>query len=255
MGVGQIYRAVKPVLWSPSSRSALAEAEISYKDDHTSESVFVIFPLAESSPGLRKLRKAAGSAISDAQPISLIVWTTTPWTLPANQASFNAWSIWANTADSLSVRGLRSRYRLCLGAKRVSALHHCSGQARVYERRDGPDPYGLGNPQRFVRKIVDKWHAECSRTMIRLGSLRTGKVSSAISVVAIRKFRISSNSSCRLRYFRLWYWSGAQCARSRHGRLPGISRHASRRRRNTVSSLFTCERRRPVPESSGYSYR
>lgn len=54
---GLIYRALKPVHWSPSSRTALAEAELEYKDDHVSQSVYVAFPLRALSD---KLRHAAG---------------------------------------------------------------------------------------------------------------------------------------------------------------------------------------------------
>ncbi|KAF8189885.1 isoleucyl-tRNA synthetase [Mycena galopus ATCC 62051] len=69
---GLIFRRYRPVHFSPSSRSALAEAELVYKDDHVSHSVFVTFKV-ESIQGL------AGS-------IELLVWTTTPWTLTANMA-------------------------------------------------------------------------------------------------------------------------------------------------------------------------
>jgi len=68
---GLIYKGLKPVYWSPSSESALAEAEIEYQDKQ-SISVYVKFPSVEQE-GLLK----------DA---SLIIWTTTPWTLPANLA-------------------------------------------------------------------------------------------------------------------------------------------------------------------------
>ncbi|KAJ7145346.1 tRNA synthetases class I-domain-containing protein [Mycena crocata] len=71
---GLIYRRCRPVHFSPSSRSALAEAELVYKDDHVSHSVFVSFELRK--PTLEYL----------ARPIQLLVWTTTPWTLTANMA-------------------------------------------------------------------------------------------------------------------------------------------------------------------------
>ncbi|KAJ6631136.1 tRNA synthetases class I-domain-containing protein [Mycena sp. CBHHK59/15] len=81
---GLIYRRYRPVHYSPSSRSALAEAELVYKDDHVSHSVFVSFNLERgapiSSPALRELVTA------DARDVQLLVWTTTPWTLTANMA-------------------------------------------------------------------------------------------------------------------------------------------------------------------------
>ncbi len=68
---GLIYKGLKPVYWSPSSESALAEAEIEYQDKQ-STSVYVAFPTYE---GKGLLKDAA-----------YIIWTTTPWTLPANLA-------------------------------------------------------------------------------------------------------------------------------------------------------------------------
>ncbi|HEY3804446.1 MAG TPA: isoleucine--tRNA ligase [Kofleriaceae bacterium] len=67
---GFLYRGLKPVVWCPTDRTALAEAEIEYKD-HVSPSVYVRFPLVDGYGG---------------KPASLVIWTTTPWTLPANLA-------------------------------------------------------------------------------------------------------------------------------------------------------------------------
>lgn len=68
---GLIYKGLKPVYWSPSSESALAEAEIEYKDI-TSKSIFFKFPIVN------------GEGIFEGA--SFMVWTTTPWTLPCNLA-------------------------------------------------------------------------------------------------------------------------------------------------------------------------
>ncbi|HEV2364248.1 MAG TPA: isoleucine--tRNA ligase [Caulobacteraceae bacterium] len=71
----QLYRGSKPVMWSPVERTALAEAEVEYHD-HVSPTVWVRFPVA-SGPG-------------PAQGAAVVIWTTTPWTLPANRAiAFN----------------------------------------------------------------------------------------------------------------------------------------------------------------------
>ncbi len=69
---GLIYKGLKPVYWSPSSESALAEAEIEYADV-LSHSIYVAF----------KVKDGKGLLDNDT---SLIIWTTTPWTLPANLA-------------------------------------------------------------------------------------------------------------------------------------------------------------------------
>ena len=74
---GYIYRGLKPVHWSPSSQTALAEAELEYPEGHTSRSVFAAFEVtAASSPILEPFLPRLGVAI----------WTTTPWTLPGNLA-------------------------------------------------------------------------------------------------------------------------------------------------------------------------
>ncbi|KAF9584979.1 hypothetical protein BGW38_004412 [Lunasporangiospora selenospora] len=77
MKKGLIYRANKPVYWSPSSQTALAESELEYKDDHKSQSAWVAFDIENPSGVLSE--KAPGI------PLKAVVWTTTPWTLPANK--------------------------------------------------------------------------------------------------------------------------------------------------------------------------
>ncbi|HEX5564167.1 MAG TPA: isoleucine--tRNA ligase, partial [Sporosarcina sp.] len=67
---GYIYKGLKPVYWSPSSESALAEAEIEYKDKK-SPSIYVAFPIKD------------GLGVVD-EDVRIIIWTTTPWTIPAN---------------------------------------------------------------------------------------------------------------------------------------------------------------------------
>jgi isoleucyl-tRNA synthetase len=74
-----IFRRFKPVYWSPSSRTALAEAELEYKEDHESTAAYVKFPILQ----IPKALKDQGSMIGR---LHALIWTTTPWTLPANQA-------------------------------------------------------------------------------------------------------------------------------------------------------------------------
>ena len=73
---GESYRKKKPVLWCINCRTALAEAEIEYQNDR-SVSVYVKFPLVS--------RGEVSKGYPD-KPISMLIWTTTPWTLPANLA-------------------------------------------------------------------------------------------------------------------------------------------------------------------------
>ncbi|THY62519.1 isoleucyl-tRNA synthetase [Aureobasidium pullulans] len=77
---GLIYRQNKPVHWSPSSGTALAEAELEYDEDHRVVAAFVKFPLVNLPPVL------ADNAAVQADSVSALIWTTTPWTLPANKA-------------------------------------------------------------------------------------------------------------------------------------------------------------------------
>ena len=78
--MGSVYRGKKPVHWCWSCRTALAEAEVEY-EDRTSPSVYVKFPVP---PGSRDLEDRI-SALKG-KKVSLVIWTTTPWTLPANLA-------------------------------------------------------------------------------------------------------------------------------------------------------------------------
>ncbi|XP_020503673.2 isoleucine--tRNA ligase, mitochondrial isoform X2 [Labrus bergylta] len=76
---GFIYQDYKPVFWSPSSRTALAEAELEYNPEHVSRAVYTTFPLSTLPPNIAS--EAAGL-----ESVSVLVWTTQPWTIPANQA-------------------------------------------------------------------------------------------------------------------------------------------------------------------------
>lgn len=88
---GHIYRGLKPVHWSPSSRTALAEAELEYPDGHVSPSVYVALPVLELGAALRTTLEQQGLELPSNGPslgrlLQLAIWTTTPWTLPGNQA-------------------------------------------------------------------------------------------------------------------------------------------------------------------------
>ncbi|NET37900.1 MAG: isoleucine--tRNA ligase [Cyanothece sp. SIO1E1] len=76
---GYIYRGLKPVHWSPSSKTALAEAELEYPEGHTSPSIYVAFQMT----GLGPAAKALEPYLPD---LKVAIWTTTPWTIPANLA-------------------------------------------------------------------------------------------------------------------------------------------------------------------------
>lgn len=79
---GLIYRALRPVHWSPSAKTALAEAELEYNDAHCSRAVYVRFVVDQASPGFGGL----GLELQGCSSLSLLAWTTTPWSLVGNQA-------------------------------------------------------------------------------------------------------------------------------------------------------------------------
>ncbi|MGD9597602.1 MAG: isoleucine--tRNA ligase [Steroidobacteraceae bacterium] len=80
---GHLYRGAKPVHWCLDCRSALAEAEVEY-EERTSPAVDVAFRVVDLRDLERRIGQPAG-ALGE-MPVSLVIWTTTPWTLPANEA-------------------------------------------------------------------------------------------------------------------------------------------------------------------------
>ena len=69
---GSLYRGFKPVLWSTVEKTALADAEVEYQD-HKSDTIYASFPIRSSN-------------IRELEDSEIIIWTTTPWTIPANKA-------------------------------------------------------------------------------------------------------------------------------------------------------------------------
>jgi isoleucyl-tRNA synthetase len=87
---GTLYRGSKPVMWSVVEKTALAEAEVEY-EDYTSDTVWVKFPVTEVEVGFheqasQKNREAAEKIASELRQSAVVIWTTTPWTIPGNRA-------------------------------------------------------------------------------------------------------------------------------------------------------------------------
>jgi len=84
---GHVYKGFKPVHWCLNCRSALAEAEVEY-EDKTSPSIYVRFPVVDTDDLARRfaIEVLAERTVGEGVPTSLAIWTTTPWTLPANRA-------------------------------------------------------------------------------------------------------------------------------------------------------------------------
>ncbi|HOI74327.1 MAG TPA: isoleucine--tRNA ligase [Syntrophales bacterium] len=74
---GSVYKGKKPVYWCASCKTALAEAEVEY-GDHTTPSIYVKFPMISDISAVRPALKG--------EKVSVVIWTTTPWTIPANLA-------------------------------------------------------------------------------------------------------------------------------------------------------------------------
>ncbi|MEX0830855.1 MAG: isoleucine--tRNA ligase, partial [Nitrospirales bacterium] len=82
---GRVYKGLKPVLWCTVDQTALAEAEVEY-EDVLSPSVYVKFPFAASPAVMGSDQLLGLPKVKELKAVSAVIWTTTPWTLPANQA-------------------------------------------------------------------------------------------------------------------------------------------------------------------------
>lgn len=138
---GYIYRGRKPVHWSPSSQTALAEAELEYPEGHTSRSIYAAFPMTKLAPTVPE----------DWQQylpnLWVAIWTTTPWTIPGNLAvSVNPdlnyalvetpegkyWIVAADLVDRLC--GTLSTQLTVISTIKGQALEHCTYRHPLYDR-------------------------------------------------------------------------------------------------------------------------
>lgn len=120
---GIIYKGVKPVYWSPSSESALAEAEVEYKDV-TAKTLYVYFPF----------KKSKYPELMDA---GIVIWTTTPWTIPADLAvtlnpSFTYGLFKTDKGKMVFLEELKDTLKETLGLKEVELLKTYKGQELEY---------------------------------------------------------------------------------------------------------------------------
>jgi isoleucyl-tRNA synthetase len=127
---GLVYRGLKPVNWCFDCQSALAEAEVEY-EDKTSTTIDVGFPIAEGERA--RLAAAFGLNTMPEGPVFAVIWTTTPWTIPANQA-LNAhpefeYALVATPRGHLVLA--KERVDACLAAYQLEGriVATCKGQA------------------------------------------------------------------------------------------------------------------------------
>jgi isoleucyl-tRNA synthetase len=158
---GQLYRGSKPVMWSPVERTALADAEVEYHD-HVSPTIWVKFPVVEGSDA--------------AQGASVVIWTTTPWTIPANRAvSYNpdiAYAVyvvgameqglefqpWAKAGDRLILADKLAAE--VMAAAKVSKFHKveavdCQGMVLAHPLANLDSGYGFQVPMLSGDHVTD----------------------------------------------------------------------------------------------------
>jgi isoleucyl-tRNA synthetase len=82
---GQLYRGSKPVMWSVVEKTALAEAEVEYHD-HESDTIWAKFPILSEPVPIRKIEDEVWDKRLELDSASVVIWTTTPWTIPGNRA-------------------------------------------------------------------------------------------------------------------------------------------------------------------------
>lgn len=146
---GYIYRGLKPVHWSPSSKTALAEAELEYPEGHVSRSIFAAFKVTH----IADTAKAILEPFQD--DLAVAIWTTTPWTIPGNLAvavnpelSYAIVEVTGTEDNHYSgckyaivaadmVDGLAAKLNLNLTPRSVirgSELEHCTYKHPLYDR-------------------------------------------------------------------------------------------------------------------------
>jgi isoleucyl-tRNA synthetase len=134
---GSVVRSKKPVYWCSSCRTALAEAEVEYHN-HASPSIYVKFPLADD------LSEALPQLAGQEEKISVLIWTTTPWTLPANMAvAFHPEVIYAAVAVSDEIWILaQALLERCFTEFGISGYHIlCTFSARCLEGKKCRHPF------------------------------------------------------------------------------------------------------------------
>jgi isoleucyl-tRNA synthetase len=139
---GYIYKGVKPIYWCPHCETALAEAEIEYHD-HTSPSIYVKFQLMSSLENISEDLHEKLSAYADA--IYFVIWTTTPWTLPANVAIslhpdyFYEFVLAKDKGEVyILVKELREKALAEMGIKEYEILGEVKGSKLEYEKAQHP---------------------------------------------------------------------------------------------------------------------
>ncbi|MFM7808142.1 MAG: class I tRNA ligase family protein, partial [Planctomycetota bacterium] len=123
---GLVFRQLKPVHWSVANRTALAEAELEY-EEREDPSIWVDFEASDADA----VAKAFGLESLDARP-SFMIWTTTPWTLPANQAiavgpTWRYALVRMDGSETILATDLLAKVKAAVGAENVEVLAETDG--------------------------------------------------------------------------------------------------------------------------------
>jgi isoleucyl-tRNA synthetase len=156
---GQVYRGSKPVMWSPVERTALADAEVEYHD-HVSPTIWVKFPVAEVM-GANLTQLAERQALLEGA--SVVIWTTTPWTIPANRAvAYNpkiAYGVYQVEAveEGLAFQPWAKAGEKLIVAEKLAEDVRAASKIKSWRLLETHDPAGimLAHPLRALAPEVD----------------------------------------------------------------------------------------------------
>ena len=149
---GHLYKGVKPVHWCLDCRSALAEAEVEY-EERVSPAIDVAFRVASNADLAARLGSSAAELGGD--PVDVVIWTTTPWTLPANQAVALR-AEFRYVLASMPVPQGHERRRIIVAAELLAAClaRYGISEARVITEFEGRVLEGLRLEHPFQQRLV-----------------------------------------------------------------------------------------------------
>ena len=171
---GLVYKAKKSVHWCISCRTALAEAEVEYDEHHESPQIDVRFALAAEDAE----RLAAAHPALAGRPVFAVIWTTTPWTLPANlalafhpDAEYAFYPVEGTSEVLLLAKALRDQAQARFGLGARGAARRGEGR----RARARPLPASLDRPRLAGRagRLRDARHrapASCTRRPATAGT-------------------------------------------------------------------------------------
>ncbi len=232
---GYIYRGLRPVYWCFDCRTALAEAEVEY-EDHSSPSIYVSFAFNANLPDAGALAAdradaAELSAAHQAGKLFAVIWTTTPWTLPANLGlSLN------ESFDYVALK-VGDRYyvvaaKLADEVAKACGLNCRKTDSALARRAEGPGRQGHLSPSvHRSRRQADVRSARHRGHRHRAGAYRAGtRLRGLRGRHALRAERLHAG-----RRFRIVHQRGRRMGREKHLRGEPLDRRASQAGRRAAA--------------------